>query len=287
MLDFDKVLSRLDRLRPSQRHPRTWYARCPAHDDRSPSLLVWVGRTGCLCARCLANHGCTFESIVRSIGTEPQDWFPEEHRKYSGVRRVEKQKQRIVRTFDYQGEDSNLLFQVVRLTPTEHEAKPFRQRRPDGNGGWHWNLDGVQPVLYNLPELMKQPKQSVIVVEGEKDVESLRLLGLLATCNPMGAEKWHFEYGRWLRGRNVCILPDNDEPGMRHAVQVAGNLLFWCARSIRIVQLPGLTRGGDVTDWLQSSLQHVTPEMKRESLLRFIKAVPPWQLHEEPSRQPA
>ena len=41
----------------------------------------------------------------------------------------------IVATYDYTNEAGELLFQVVRYTP-----KGFRQRRPDGNGGWIWSL---------------------------------------------------------------------------------------------------------------------------------------------------
>src|SRR6266850_1768518 len=49
---------------------------------------------------------------------------------------------------EYNDVDRQLLFQVVRYQP-----KDFKQRRPDGQGAWIWNLDGVRPVLYRLPEL--------------------------------------------------------------------------------------------------------------------------------------
>ena len=57
---------------------------------------------------------------------------------------------RIVATYDYHDQHGQLLFQVVRYDP-----KDFRQRRPDGNGGWIWKLDGVDRVLYRLPELLR------------------------------------------------------------------------------------------------------------------------------------
>jgi hypothetical protein len=53
-------------------------------------------------------------------------------------------------------------------------------------------------VLYRLPELLaarqKKPNITVLVPEGEKDVESARELGFVATCNPFGALKWKDEY---------------------------------------------------------------------------------------------
>jgi len=42
--------------------------------------------------------------------------------------------------------------------------------------------------------------KSVLIVEGEKDVEAARKLGLVATCNSGGAGKWRDEYSEMLRG---------------------------------------------------------------------------------------
>ena len=42
-----------------------------------------------------------------------------------------------------------------------------------------WNLDGTRKILYRLPELLEQGQGSqVFIVEGEKDVDNLRTLGL-------------------------------------------------------------------------------------------------------------
>ena len=78
-------------------------------------------------------------------------------------------------------------FEVVRKP-----GKQFKQRRPDGNGGYVWNLRDVRRVLYRLPEVLEAfgPERPIYVPEGEKDVEALERLGLVATCNPMGAGKW-------------------------------------------------------------------------------------------------
>jgi DNA primase len=54
----------------------------------------------------------------------------------------------------------------------------------------------------------------------------------------------------------VVILPDNDEPGIRHACEVAGSLLLHKAQSVRILQLPNLPTSGDVSDYLV----HASPE---------------------------
>ncbi|MDP6494877.1 MAG: hypothetical protein QGI09_05565, partial [Dehalococcoidia bacterium] len=99
-------------------------------------------------------------------------------------------KRRISATYDYTDEDGTLLFQTVRYDP-----KDFAQRQPDGKGGWKWNLEGVRRVLYRLPELLgADPSEPVFIVEGEKDVDRLAGLGLVATTNPMGVKKWRPEY---------------------------------------------------------------------------------------------
>lgn len=262
--DYANILNRLERLKPCRRE-RTWYARCPAHDDREPSLLLWVGRNGCLCARCLSNHGCDWHAIVKALGTRPSEWFPErENRKMSAAS--------IVATYDYHGEDGQLLYQVVRFSP-----KRFAQRRPDGQGGWLWYLDGIERVPYRLPELLARPSEPVVIAEGEKDVESMRRLGLLATCNPGGAGKWQIDFGRWLAGRRVAVLPDNDQPGLAHAVLVAGSLLFWGAESIRLVSLPNLPPGGDPSDWLTSLPEGTPTATAKAELCRLIRDTPEWR----------
>jgi hypothetical protein len=113
--------------------------------------------------------------------------------------------------------------------------------------------DGTFPayVLYRLPELLAaDPADTVFFVEGEKDVETLRALGLVATTNPGGAKHgWQPCYAEHFRGRHVVILPDADGPGRRLADAVAAGLDGVAATFIRL-ELPGLRGGADVTDWL-------------------------------------
>ncbi len=151
---------------------------------------------------------------------------------------------RIVATYDYCDERGSLLFQVVRYAP-----KTFRQRRPDGNGDWSWRVKGIRQVPYRLPELLAAGDAPVFVVEGEKDADRLASLGLVATCNAGGANKWPESLNQHFHGRTVYILPDNDAAGSSHAQKVAA-ALAGIADSIRIIRLPDLPPGGDVSDWL-------------------------------------
>lgn len=148
--------------------------------------------------------------------------------------------------YPYMDEGGKLLFEVCR-----YPGKRFRQRRPDGAGGWIWRLDGVPRVLYRLPEILESPENRLFIVEGERDVETLREWGLVATTNPGGAGKWRPEHSNFLTGREVIILADNDKPGRMHALAV-GKALKGIARSVKILELPGLPEKGDVTDWLNA-----------------------------------
>ncbi|MBI1833982.1 MAG: hypothetical protein HYR90_04115 [Candidatus Andersenbacteria bacterium] len=156
-------------------------------------------------------------------------------------------KMKIVKAYNYRNEKGKLLFQVCRLTP-----KDFRQRRPNGKQGWLWSTHGVDKVPYRLPELLaSDPQQPVFIVEGEKDVDNLIGLKLIATTNPGGALKWSPDYNHYFKNRQVIILPDNDEAGKKHAKKVAQNLIHEAA-SLKIVELPNLPVKGDVSDWLKA-----------------------------------
>jgi hypothetical protein len=237
----------LDHLKGIRRHEKGdgWEACCPAHEDKKPSLGVAVGDDGRVLLCCQA--GCPVEAIVKALGLTMADLFPGES---NG-------KPRIIAEYDYRDEAGVLRYQTVRFCP-----KDFRQRRPDSKGGWIWNLKGVGRLLYRLPELLASPiTEPVFGCEGEKDVDNLRRLGLVATCNPLGAGKWLKCFNEVLRGRRVVLLPDNDEPGRLHMEDVRRQL-DGVASSVAIVNLPDLPPKGDVSDWLdQGGTKHGLLEM--------------------------
>jgi len=188
-----------------------------------------------------------------------------------GVRR--ERDSEIAARYSYTDEDGRLLFQVVRKIP-----KKFVQRRPDGNGGWIWNTKGVRRVLYRLPAVIAAVDEgrTVHLVEGEKDAGNLADLGLTATTNPGGAGKWTEDYTNALRGARIVILPDNDTAGRKHAQNVA-RALDGVAAEVRVVELPDLPEGGDVSDWLAADRRAGnSDEEMRGRLKEIVSATPPW-----------
>ena len=166
---------------------------------------------------------------------------------------------RIVAEYGYEDGSGSLLYQVVRFEP-----KDFRQRRPDGKGGWIWNLKGIRRVLYLLGEILTAT--SVLVCEGEKDCETARQLGLAATCNPGGAGKWRDEYSETLREKSIAIIADGDEPGRKHAQQVAASL-HCKAETVKVLELPDAK---DLSEWVKKG-------GTRDALLQLIRNAPEWK----------
>jgi DNA primase len=214
----------LARTLEARRSGSSWMAKCPAHEDHNPSLSIREA-DGKVLLHCHA--GCTQRDVIDALRTRGL-WRPE---------RAEVQ--RIVATYDYTDESGNLLYQVVRYQP-----KDFKQRRPDGCGGWTWRK-GSRQVLYRLPEVLEAA--IVFVVEGEKDVETLRLHGFVATTNAGGAKApWLSSFTESLRGREVILIPDNDAPGRKRVLNIARAVLGKVAR-LFVLELEGEAK--DVTDW--------------------------------------
>jgi len=172
---------------------------------------------------------------------------------------------RMVVTYDYVDESGVRLFQVCRFEP-----KTFRQRRPDG-AGWSWSVKDVRQVPYRLPALLAAivAKRPVLVVEGEKDADALAAIGVVATCNAGGANKWRDEHTKHCRAADVVLVPDNDDAGRSHVNDI-GAKLQGVAACIRVLTLPDVPPKGDICDWLASG-------GTAEALHDLIDQAPVWE----------
>ena len=217
--------------------------------DRNPSFSINAKTGQYYC------HACKVEGNLKTFCKEKGIPYPGQKKKW-----VEPEA-----FFDYRDEHGTLLYQTCRFP-----EKNFKQRRPDDNGGWIYQVRDVHKVPYRLPELLKaDPDKVVFIPEGEKHVNRLYDLGLIATCNVSGAEKWTSELNQYFKDRKVCILPDNDLPGRRHGQKVAHSLCM-TAREIRILNLPNLPPKGDIINWLNSG-------GTVEELFRLLEQIPIWK----------
>lgn len=249
---FDRVMTRLKDVTDCGGYCK---AKCPAHDDRLSSLSVSVDGDHLLVT---CHAGCSFKEIGEALGVSASAFFNTPQKKGGG------RMGSISKIYKYKNESGEVQFEVCRFEP-----KAFRPRRkprdtdpPDKiKGGYVWTLSGVDRTLYRLDEMVAawqdQPGRLTIVVEGEKDVDTLWQHGFVATTNVGGAGKWQETYNRSLMGRHVVVIPDHDKisettgksPGEEHA-QLVRRELDGCAASVRIVRLP-LEPGLDVTDFFE------------------------------------
>lgn len=241
----------LERLQGVKQSGSGYMALCPCHDDHNPSLSV-TEEDGNILAHCFA--GCPQESVQKALGLyRPDD---------RGLAAQSRQK-RIVAAYDYTDESRNLLFQKVR-----YEPKDFRCRVKNSNGGWSWKMNGVRRVLYNLPAVIES--SVIFVCEGEKDCDLLVWHGFAATCNYDGAGKWSPDYNQYFRNKVVYILPDNDDPGRKHAANVFHQIRDIAAKC-RIVKLPALPDKGDVSDFFVSG---GTVEQFNDVVMNTLEGLP-------------
>ena len=206
-----------------------YVCRCLAHDDKNPSLSLNESSDGKILVHCHA--GCSQESVIaalRDLGLWPE---PET-------------KPVVVAEYNYTDASGKVLYQVCRTEP-----KGFFQRKPDDHGGWCMRgPKDEEKVLYRLREVLEAP--IVFLVEGERDVETLRAYGFVATTNAGGAEaKWLPQYTEAFRGREAILVPDNDPPGWKRA-RTIGTALLDVAAPLIALELPPTVK--DITDWFSA-----------------------------------
>lgn len=254
----------LSRLRYEDRGDGKYQAYCPAHDDKKPSLSITEVEPGSkVLIHCQA--GCDTQDILKALNLSWKDLFPGDDTSGSGEN--DNAEDRIEATYDYRDEDGELIYQVVRYSP-----KDFRQRRPTEEGRWAWNIENVRKVPYRLPELItaKQAGKIIFIVEGEKDVDNLHMIGITATTNSGGAGKWGAEHSTWLEGADVVIVPDNDKAGEKHAIKVSKSLQG-IAKSIKLLRISGLPPKGDISDWIKAGGR----ASRLYELAAQLKVIPP------------
>ena len=243
-MDLHDFLGRLENVKKSG---NGYTARCPGHDDKKNSLSVNLAPNGKINVNCFA--ACDIKTITEGCGIKVRDLYPPDQQGAPARRgggNGQFGERDIQAKFDYLDENGELRYQVVRFP-----GKNFRQRRPDPDmpGRWIWNLEGVEPLLWHISSVLDAfaKNKTVFLVEGEKDVLSLEALGLTATTNSGGAQKWSPKLTKVLKQGRVVIIPDNDPPGIARCRKLRKQL-----PDSALLILPGLAHHGDVTDWIEA-----------------------------------
>lgn len=149
---------------------------------------------------------------------------------------------KVAATYEYKDEAGVVRHTVTRL---EHPTrkKEFVQGSPAGGQ----SLKGVKRLLYRLPEWIGL--DWVCICEGEKCADAVAAMGLPATTNCGGAGSWEAHYDEWLRGKNIVIFEDNDEPGRNRTAALASRLTK-VGKALKVIRFAERGEGFDVADWL-------------------------------------
>lgn len=232
-MTLDAFLELLGEVKPAG---NGYVGRCPAHDDRIPSLSITDGGDRILLT-CHAN--CATQDVVEALGLSWKDLF------YDGEAPPPQEPEA---EYVYVDEHGDVLYRVLR-----YPGKRFKQERwAYWADCWLSGLQDTRRVLYHLPHLVLSTSRgrTVYICEGEKDADALWNIGKPATCNLGGAGKgkWLATYVRFFRDANVIVVADKDEEGqgLAHARYIAESLQG-IARSLWIVQARA---GKDAADHL-------------------------------------
>lgn len=177
---------------------------------------------------------------------------------------------RQTRYWEYPARDGSPLARVVRFD----DGKGGKNGK--GEADWHqehWGkckasrqigwVVGTKDIprenipVYRYAEVRKAiaNNELIFIVEGESCADTLWNLGLAATCNIGGSEKWRISDTSDLEGAKVVIVPDRDEPGIKHAEVLAQEFpdalcLYPYPNSKAWENLPK-SKGLDIADWIE------------------------------------
>jgi len=229
---FQKIIDKLQGK--EQKNKYEYMALCPVHGDARLSLWVKLEETGRIALYCHAN--CPPHSICKKLGFQTSILYPVPQ---------------IIDIFDYITTDGQLLYQEVKYDKTA--LNRFKARRPidkkKSADPWEWNIKGVPRILYNLFEVVNAKDDDIVFMcEGAKDARTLLRKGFISTAAIFN--DWIGTDTSPLNNKPVIILVDNDEAGETKALKAAHDRRNK-STSIKLLRLPGLNKGGDVTDWFE------------------------------------
>ncbi len=284
-----------------------WMARCPAHEDKRSSLAVSVSEDGSMILlHCHA--GCATPDVCAAMGLQAQDLFattmnskppasystsarstkkthatPEAATNAAlwGVNQISGQEAfKLVSAWSYSDANGLDVARVLRFEGLSgRKSKVFRPIHKNGSGWLTGDPPGAWP-LYKLPGIINS-NGLVYICEGEGKTDAACSIGLNATCSAHGAKSAKKTDWTPLAGRNICIMPDNDNAGCLYADAVAGILTaLEPPASVRVLALPGLSEAEDIADYIEKR-KDTPPGIIREEIERLANDAPIWKLPED------
>jgi len=262
----EQILDRFDNVKPGGQNQ--FSARCPCHDDKKNSLAVGRGENGKTLICCHA--GCATEDVLGAVGLTMADLYDDQ---------AERPEATNSQRAEYLYANGQLRKKRFYLPDG---SKSFAWEHLE-NGKWVKGKGNVAPGLYQKQQALPD---TVFLVEGEKDVDTLAGLGIGAVSLPNGAgSKWDDAYADALRGKQVIILPDNDDAGRAYA-RLCAEKLYGNAESVSIAERTAvweqMPHKADVSDLIQ----HFGPEEGQRRLAVAVVKACAWSPSETAGEDP-
>ena len=239
----------------------SWKACCPAHEDRNPSLSI-TDAEGLDKPLLHCHAGCDWKDIIPLIPNWPHEKTTEYHESpiafgpdYINPRRY------IYR--NAQGQPQYMVERTFNGT-----GKTFKQYAIKGEN-LKRGIEGIPRLPYRLPEILNH--DVLYICEGEQAVDAMATYGYPATCNSGGANNWKAELNPYFKGKSVVIIPDNDDPGRKHALKVAEHLHETAATIIIANLCANLKDKADMVDWFQHN------SSKIRKVHDIVSQIKPWK----------
>lgn len=294
MIDFDGIRASnpvadvVARYVELTRAGSEYKARCPFHDERTPSFYVNPRKSKAFCMGC-GWHGDAIDFVAEyenvslaeaaaklgggQLPTErpapaplppdaSSDWtpilpVPDDAPDYDPARTFNPKRgktvsYRPVATWAYRAPDGRLLGYVIRFEIDGQKLTPTITfcEHADGTRRWCARPFPTPRPLYGLQALAERPAAPVVVVEGEKarDAAAQGLPGMVCVTWPGGSNGVRWADFSPLAGRDLVLWPDADPPGLAAMRDIADKLTALGVKRIRWIDTADLPKGHDAAD---------------------------------------
>lgn len=206
-------------------------AKCPFHDDHTPSMSVKPDEGLWYCHAC-GFGGTVIDMHMRRMNVSCKEALAQLASRANLTDPNAGKPQRVA-TYVYRDAFGREAMRVDRIETGPD--KKFRQYRVDEEGNETNGIEGVARILFRMERWTGKP--TVALCEGEKCVAALESIGIDATTNPGGSSNWKDAYASYLNGKRVEIWPDSDQPGEKW-LQAVLKSLEGKVEALRVIRVP-------------------------------------------------
>lgn len=259
-LTVKELAERLGRGKEVKLNESSYNTVCPAHDDNGPSLTVSESRDGRILVKCHA--GCPQSSVIAAL--ESQGLWQKKSKTWKVLNKGNESNVPTnprhpkfgvpARKWTYRnikGELVGFTFRFENGDKKDIVPMAYCVAEEDGEHQWRWKSFNKPRPLYNEHLLQEDRTSPILLVEGEKTADAATKIFndyIVATWAGGSSAVKHANF-EVLKGRDVIIWPDADEPGLKAAALIGEILLEAKVKSLKLVYPPKeLPKGWDLAD---------------------------------------